>query len=633
MRTSWSAWGADLERNRILAALGLAITGAIGIALIVAPGSEPRVALVDPDDPAATLDRQITNVFGLASPVVWIIEPRAGTVWSPAMLARVQALTRDVFRIPGVVAPDVVSLASPNLRDLVVDEEGMRPVYLMGTVPETPEAVATLRARVDGDPMLRGQLVSLDGRAAMIVANFRTSADAGAIARDAIALRDRHRGPDADVWVVGAPVLAMLASRALPDVARRRIVPALALALAVFVGVVGWRRATAAGIASAVTVLASIGVTGRMGILVLPWTAIAVAGVAFAACALTVAGRIDWRAVLGGGAGTLGALAGAAWLAPGAERALAWGGIVAIPLAAVTIGTARLALRVDGTVRGRRLPALRGAAALAVVALATGVASLREDFALAGYPARYLPASIAPDVDALSRLFPPPQSLALRVRGEPGFVSSPDVLRAFGRITVSATADPVVRSATSLADLVAIVHRSFNDGRPEFALVPNDRGLVARYLALAYSPGFRRFVDRALADAAIWITIDAQATPRDLARIETLVDATLAAAPPPDAVVDRFGGDGAVTLAMAASARRTVVGGLGVLVATLLSVVVAAGPASARRALAVSTLMVAGVAGTLGWCGHALDLLTVPLLVATALAATIVAAAAPPAEP
>lgn len=615
--------------------LAVLVAGGALLALRAARGPVP-VALVDPADPAVVLDREITRTFGLARPVVWILEPTAGTIWTPAMLARLQAMTREVLRIPGVVAPDVVSIASPNVRALEVSETGMQPIYLMGRVPETPEAMVALRARVDGDPMLRGQLVRLDGRAAMIVANFRDDADPEEIARAALALRDRYRDADAAVWVVGEPVLAHVVAAATPSLIVRRVLPIAAALLVLLMLALGW-RATAAAVAGAlVAAVASLGLAAGAGVLLLPWTATAALGAALVAAALAAAARVDRRAAASATLGAAAACGVAAVLAPGVERALASGALLALPVGLVAGLLARAAVAVPdraATGRLRRRGRIVVAAALALV-LAAGATRLRPGFALASYGQRWVPTAVAPDLAALARLFPPPQSLALRARGASGFVASPDVLHALDHVTATAARDPAVRSATSLADLVKIVNRAFNEGRPDMAVVPDDRGLIARYLALAYSPGFRRYVDRSLASTAVWIMVGASA-PADLRRVEGRVNEALAAVPVPDAAVDRFGGDGAVTLAMAASGRRIAAGAAGVLLLAVLGVAVGAGRPAALRAAGAAALSLVAVAGVLGWCGQALDLLTLPLLAAAALAAVVAGgrAAAPARAP
>ncbi|HWP65683.1 MAG TPA: hypothetical protein VNO26_07210, partial [Candidatus Limnocylindria bacterium] len=257
--------------------------------------------------------------------------------------------------------------------------------------------------------------------------------------------------------------------------------------------------------------------------------------------------------------------------------------------------------------------------ALVVAGAALGVARLDVRLDIAGYGLRYLPSPARDDLAAMARYLPPPQSFAIRVRGEPGFVTRPDVLGAFARITAAAREDPAVRAASSLADLVARVHRVFNDDRPELERVPDDRALIGRYLALAYSPGFRRFVDRPLATAAIWVDLDSTA-PSDALRVHRLLTDALAAHPVPQATVDPPAGD---AMALVRSMRAVVAlarAGVGVLALSAIGLVPLLGAIGAAHALAVAALSTAAAAGCLGWVGGALDLVTVPGLLAVAVA-------------
>src|SRR5512143_1177135 len=78
------------------------LAAAIAVSVPRAERANIRVSMVAADDPYVTLDREITAEFGMQNPVVWIIEADNGTVWTPALLGRIQALTRDVMTIPGV---------------------------------------------------------------------------------------------------------------------------------------------------------------------------------------------------------------------------------------------------------------------------------------------------------------------------------------------------------------------------------------------------------------------------------------------------------------------------------------------------------------------------------------------------
>ncbi|MFQ5666635.1 MAG: hypothetical protein ACE5I7_09410 [Candidatus Binatia bacterium] len=589
-------------------------------AVLRLPGLAGQVDLVSPKDPYVRLDRAITAEFGMQHPVVWIIEARRGTVWTPPMLARVQALTREVFTIPGSIGTDVVSLASPNLRDLRVTADTLQPTYLMGKVPKTPAALAALRQRVENDPNYHGTLVSEDGTAAMVVANFRDDADFHAVAAAALALRKRYSDGEAAVYVTGAPVLGALVPRAARPVAAGTVL-ILGVGLALLAAVAGTRATLAATLAVALACLWTAGALSILGNVVLPWTAYALPSTAVVAVAAATAGRDSWRTrfkvalalgmgfvafgvVAGGPAAAFGA-AGAAGCAAGV---LLGGYLAPAPAgshAALAVSQARMRL---------------GAVLLVGVAV-LGLPRLHSAFGLFGYGARYLPRQAAADLYALERHFPPPTILAIRFRGQPGFVTAPAVLEAFDGLAGAVRSDPAVVRVLSLADVVKMVHRAFHGNRQEFLVIPKDRGLIARYLALAYSPGFRRFVDRAFTRAAFWVYLSSD-SPTVVSRVLGRLQAQLAAHPVPGTEVDLIGGSGAVVL-VAARAARSLATGAGVLV--LVAAIGVGLLCGARRgAGALLGGLVAGTvaAGACGWLAVPIDLVSLPCLIATVAAGT-----------
>ncbi|HXQ22715.1 MAG TPA: hypothetical protein VN812_13645 [Candidatus Acidoferrales bacterium] len=613
--------GARSERPRTALALLLAAaTLAVSVAALPGlPQLSQTVSLVPADDPDVQLDREITAQFGMQNPVVWIIEARHGTVWTPAMLKRIQALTREVFTVPGVIADDVVGLASPNLRDLRVTEDALEPVYLMAQAPETAEAVDTLRHRVENDPNYRGTLVSEDGRAAMVVANFRDDVDATIVAGAALALRDRYRDADTAVYAVGAPVLGTLAARGVPPLAATAAL-VLAVGFIVLSVTAGIRLALAAALAAVLATWWTAAVEVALGAAVLPWTVYALLPTALMAAAVTTTTIGSWRTqlplavALAMGFVALAAVAGAPAAAFGVAGAVG-------SVAAVLAGRAARILTACET-ESRALPhrswARRGAPLLAALAL-LGTPRLRTSFGMFGYGARYLPPQAVADVRALARHFPPPTALAIRFRGEPGFVESPEVLKAFDGLAQAVRNDPAVVRVLSLADLVKMVNRAFNENRDEFLVLPEERDLIARYLALAYSPGFRRFVDRAFTQSAMWVYLSSE-QPGDLDRVRTALRAQLAAHPVPAATVDFIGGDGAVVLVTARLARALAVGAAALLLLGASGIAVLCGASAGVRALAGGLAATAVATGVLVCCAAPVDLVSLPCLIAAAVA-------------
>ncbi len=688
------------RNHRLLAALLVAVAtltlGAAAWLHLPQPGE--IVQLIPADDPIVRTDREITAEFGMQNPVVWVVAARAGTVWTREHLARVQALTREVFTIPGVIAPDVMSIASPNVRDFRVTEEMLEPIYLMGQVPETAEAVDALRRKVEGDPNYHGTFVSLDGRAAMIVADFRVEADAEKIARAALALRDKYRDAQTDVYTAGAPVLGAIvpAYAPVPGVAAAALLLAGLVVLAVTCGM---RAALTGALAVLLATVWTAAALLALDVAVLPWSAYGLLPVIFAAAAFAATGTTSWRArapvalgfALGftalallvepparalGAAGAIGMLA--AWVAAGAARVLVFppwaksppppvfqrGGLRACEKihagadrnsgrrAGAVLPPSRLRLPYPATtlegwstapprgILSRALGVLissswsphvasrstwRVAAAFLVLLTLPGLVWLHPSFALFGYGVRYLPAAAAADLRAIARHFPPPSALAIRVRGEPGFIKSPEVLRAFEGVTAAALRDPAVVRALSLADLVKIVNRAFHENRPEYAVIPDDAPMIGRYLALAYSPGFRHFVDRAFTRSAIWIYLSTD-NAADLARVRTAVERQLAAQPVPDAEVDPIGGDGAVVLLTARVVRALEIAALVTLFLAAVVIAILRGAGTGVRALGGGLLGGACTAGAFGWIGIPADLVSLPFVMAAAVAGSAAAA-------
>jgi hypothetical protein len=579
--------------------------------------------LLPPGDPAARLQREIDADFGLQNPVVWVIVARGSTVWSAPVLDHLQNLTREVFRIPGVIAPEVMSIASPNLRTLRVTEDSMQPVYLMPSVPRGDVAIQELRHRVEGDANYSA-FVSGDGVALMVVADFRRAADAAAIGSKALALRDRYRDAKTEVYVSGAPVLAATApAGAAPiAIASAAIVLAGMLVFAWLGGAAAlWRLSLAAVLALSWTALALVALRAVQ----LPWSLGAPVIAALLAMALATSddGAVRRRVVAV--ALALGFLGLA--IASGAPA-----GVFAIGAAIGTLAALAAAELARVLVRrcdaGQQRATRRGLVltALAVAgAVAPGVALLHLDLGLFGYGVRYAPAAAAADLRAIGEYFPPPSALAVRLRGDPGFVKSPAVMRTLEALTDAVRGDPAVVRALSLADLVKLVNRAFHEDRSEYQVLPDDPNMIGRYLTLGYSPGFRRFVDRGFSQTAVWVYVDGDRI-ADLERVRDRLATEIAAHPLPGVRVDSFGGDGAVVLGTARIVQRIMLGGALLLLVAALLAGLADGFATGFALLAGGLLAAAVTAGGFGWLELPVDLLTLPcLLIATVAGAALAA--------
>jgi predicted RND superfamily exporter protein len=473
-----------------------------------------------------------------------------GDVFRPDNLERIKELTKRFKKVDGVRR--VVSLQNaPDVRS--VDGEVMiRSVY--DDVPTSPAEVEELRARVLGNPIHTGTLVSKDSRAAafliypmeMSEREFRRRGIDRTV--EAIAIEG---APDARVLMAGTPPLKAATSRILlGDLLR--IMPLGFLFMAIIsYAIFRSPRAvivplSAIGIAQIWT-LATMAVTGTPMNLVTFIVPPLINAVGFAYSMHVVSEHDD--ALREG------------WTGPAAvERAL---GHVAFPviLTGITTAAGFLSLCLN------RLPAIREFGAFAVIGTlgsllaaltyAPAVLSLLPDrvpadpgtdgrieamanrFAIFNtrYRAQVLSAGGLVVVAALFGLTrinvstsftenlkddnPLRQSIqafddhmagsntmhVIVEGGEKNAFKGPEKLQQLRELQVWLEEHPKINKTTSLADYVMVVNRAFHDGDPEHYTIPDSRGLISQYLFFLWNDQLEAMVDSRFAAADVMVRV------------------------------------------------------------------------------------------------------------------------------
>ncbi len=115
----------------------------------------------------------LEDVFGGKNIAVIGIVPKTGDVYQPQVLAKIQRIQAGIEQIPHAVRHNILSFAARKVKVIKGGPEGMEVRPLMDTVPQTPEDIAKLKAAVASMPIYINALVSPDGKAAAIVADFK----------------------------------------------------------------------------------------------------------------------------------------------------------------------------------------------------------------------------------------------------------------------------------------------------------------------------------------------------------------------------------------------------------------------------------------------------------------------------
>jgi len=214
------------------------------------------------DDDALVRYREFRREFGEDEFIVLAVE--ADDVFTPEVLGEVDRLTRAASAIPRVRrATGVTNVKVPRRAGRSVRVEP-----LAMPLPESAEQAAALRQRAASNPMIAGNLVSDDGRAAAILVQLSRECDTFAKKAAVVhALRELKRDATAGVTVrlAGSPVVNDAISRYTQrDLS---ILTPVAFVIAALSILLLFRRPAVPAIAMGVVGLATLWVMGLIGLL------------------------------------------------------------------------------------------------------------------------------------------------------------------------------------------------------------------------------------------------------------------------------------------------------------------------------------------------------------------------------
>jgi predicted RND superfamily exporter protein len=250
----------------LLAAVGLAAPGLLRLEI-----RTDGHALVPPDHPVVRTDAEIREHFGLRDPIVVLVETsHPDGLFNLETLRRVQRLSEAFAALDGIGPDNVLSLATERRDRVYPGTLKFRP--FLDPLPETPERMQILRGDVAAAGIVRGTLVSYDGRAAAIhvgtPGHGRTVDRIGLYRRIAAAARP-FEGEGHRISVAGAPVAeALLGTHILQDLG---LLLPLSLSVIAVVIWLGCRRAWGVALALGNVGAAIVATFGLMG-----WTGVPV---------------------------------------------------------------------------------------------------------------------------------------------------------------------------------------------------------------------------------------------------------------------------------------------------------------------------------------------------------------------
>jgi predicted RND superfamily exporter protein len=159
--------------------------------------------------PYVETTNQLEELFGGRNLTVIGIVPKQGDIYQPKVLAKIKRIQDQVELLPTAVRHNILSLAARKVKNVKGGADGMEVRPMMDTVPRTPEEIARLKADVASMPIYINSLVSPDGKAASVVADFtqdERSPNFIALNEGLHRIVDAERDADVDIYLGGLPI-------------------------------------------------------------------------------------------------------------------------------------------------------------------------------------------------------------------------------------------------------------------------------------------------------------------------------------------------------------------------------------------------------------------------------------------
>ena len=602
--------------------------------------------------PFVVIDKEIRSQFGGRNAIVVLIEPRSGDVWQTDVLTVVRDATLQALRLDDVIAQNVISLASPSVR-YVQDVDGNLDIdLLMRDPPTTPEEIAALRAKVDGDPQLAGMVVTPDQKAAVLIVDFWPGVPAYDLAQRALALADGFRDRPVDFFFAGEPMMAVTDRAQSEEVGMRVPITFVAIALMLLLSFRNLQGMLIPMLTAVLTTVWGLGLMGHTGLVIDTWnvaTPILLIAIAAGHSAQMLKRYTEEVARLGdnhaaviatmtsmgpvmlaaGGVATIGfaslALTGIPTIT-GFGLACSYGIASAVLLEMTFIPALRallpaprkslrqsrwtggvLALLERGILTRGGRPVLIATAVAIALAIVGGLqvrtyGPTREYMARGSLPRLHL--------EEIEKHFPATVTMTILYEGPPESVKQLPVLRHMDRLRAELERDPLVWRTASLGDLIKTLHKAFNSEAPDPYRIPDDQELVSQLIFLGDSPAFERFIDRGYTKSLLIAYLRSD----DSARVGPLVQHAqdwLAANPPPDGVRVLIAGGAAPTVLAVNehTMHSKIINIVLVLLAIyLVSSLVLRSPLGGLYVVSPIVLTLVLLFGLLGWTGVRLDM-------------------------
>jgi uncharacterized protein len=535
--------------------------------------------------PYVQIQNRISDIFGGEAIVIIGVIANHGDVFTPAMLGKIYRITAALRDSPGIIETSLFSLAAPYVKAVTQGGDGTMDIRpLMEKPPTTAAEVKALRDLVESDKLFRDNLVSADGSAAVIVAEFDDTVHDDDIVPRVRDIVDHERDDSVTIALAGAPILRAALAR------YTRMIGILFPLAVLVIGLIHYEafRTLQAMFLPLVTALLSVvwalGIMGLLGFPMDTWSAmtpVLILAIAAGHAVQILKRYYEEYACTGDSEQAVirsVTAVGPVMLTAGCIAAAGFGSLASFGITSVRVFGLLLAFGILSALiiemtftpacrcllpapKGREarrereklwldrvldaiaaLVATRPRAVLAVAGAVVfvsliGAARIEVDNSFRFW---FAPSTEVRKDDALlNEKLPGTATLRILVEGDrENVIKDPAVLRAMSDLEDYLEKDPHIGGVSSIVDHVKRMHQAMHDGKAEYYAIPDNQRLIGEYLflyAMSAGPdGLAAFVDPSYRAAVIrgLSKTDSAAFSRDLiARLQRFADTRFAGLP------------------------------------------------------------------------------------------------------
>jgi len=164
--------------------------------------------------------QEFQETFGGANLITIEVAVKQGDIFNYETLNKIRKITDDIQFIPGIDRYKVVSIGAKKIKETKSTSWGIEKTPLLWPdVPNTAEAIQALKRTCMSDDTVFGVLVSIDGKAAMIMADvYEKGVNYQKIYAEIRKVLDRDGDANTTIHVSGEPIVVGEVIKAMPKI-------------------------------------------------------------------------------------------------------------------------------------------------------------------------------------------------------------------------------------------------------------------------------------------------------------------------------------------------------------------------------------------------------------------------------